>query len=167
VHVRQATVDDARRIEEIRVHTWRIAYRHVFLPERLAAMPIDGTRWAHRIAEPPPGWAVFVAEVEGRVIGFSAIGPSRDQEGPGELYAIYVDHDAWSTGAGRALLGRAETELAKDYALALLWVLEDNDRARRFYERAGWEPDGLRKIESFLDTEAAEVRYRKQLPDRH
>ena len=167
MQVRKATVGDARRIEEIRVHTWRVAYRHLLPPDGLDAMPIDETRWVHRIVEPPPGWAVFVAEDAGSVIGFAAIGPSRDQHGPGELFAIYVEHHAWSTGAGRALIERAELELAKNYEIALLWVLEENDRARRFYERAGWELEGLRKIESFLATEVAEVRYRKQLPNRH
>lgn len=163
MEVRPATVDDARRIEEIRVHTWRVAYRHVLPPDRLDAMPVDETRWAHRIAEPPPGWAVFVAEDDGRVIGFAAIGPSRDQQGPGELFAIYVERDAWSTGAGRALIERAESALADEYGEATLWVLEDNDRARRFYERAGWELEGVRKVETFLDTEVAEVRYRKRV----
>jgi GNAT superfamily N-acetyltransferase len=163
VEVRPATVDDARRIEEIRVHTWRAAYRHVLPPDRLDAMAVDETRWAHRIAEPPPGWGIFVAGDAGRVIGFAALGPSRDRQGPGELFAIYVEHGAWSTGAGRALIERAEAELARDYDLALLWVLEENHRARRFYERAGWELDGARKVETFLETEVAEVRYRKRL----
>ncbi len=167
MEVRPATVDDARRIEEIRVRTWRSAYRHVLPPDRLDAMPIDETRWVHRIVEPPPGWAVLVADDAGSVIGFAATGPSRDQEGLGELYAIYVDQHAWSTGAGRALIERAEAALAAQYDEATLWVLEDNDRARRFYERAGWALEGLRKVESFLDTEVAEVRYRKRFPDRH
>jgi GNAT superfamily N-acetyltransferase len=163
VQIRKATVEDARRVEEIRVRTWRVAYRHVLPPERLDAMPIDETRWLHRIKEPPPGWSTDVAEVDGRVVGFASTGPSRDREGIGELYAIYVEPDAWSTGAGRALIACAEAELAETYTDATLWVLEDNARARRFYERAGWEHDGVRKIETFLETEVAEVRYRKRL----
>ena len=159
--VREATVGDARRVEEIRVRTWRAAYRHVLPPERLDAMPIDETRWLHRIAEPPPGWRTYVVEDEGRVIGFASVGPSRDQQGIGELYAIYVEPDAWSTGAGRGLIAAAEAALADNYREAHLWVLEENARARRFYELAGWQHDGVRKIETFLETEVAEVRYRK------
>lgn len=149
------------------MRTWGVAYRHVFPPEDLDAMPIDETRWTHRIAEPPPGWRTHVAEDGGRVIGFASVGPSRDQEGVGELYAIYVEPDGWSAGAGRALIERAEDALAASYREATLWVLEANDRARRFYERAGWELDGVRKLETFLGSEVAEVRYRKRLPDRH
>jgi GNAT superfamily N-acetyltransferase len=135
----------------------------VLPPEKLDAMPIDETRWLHRIAEPPPGWHTYVAEDEGRVVGFASVGPSRDQQGVGELYAIYVEPDAWSTGAGRELIVAAEDALARSYRDAHLWVLEENARARRFYELAGWELDDVRKIETFLDREVAEVRYRKRL----
>ena len=145
------------------MHAWRSAYRHVLPPERLEAMPIDETRWLHRINEPPPGWTTVVADDGGRVIGFASTGPSRDQQGIGELYAIYVEPGAWSAGAGRALIASAEAALAEAYGEATLWVLEDNPRARKFYERAGWELEGVRKIEAFLDTEVAEVRYRKRL----
>lgn len=61
----------------------------------------------------------------------------------GELYALYVTPDWWSAGAGRALMGRVLTALETDgYRRVVLWVLADNGRARRFYERAGFAPDG-------------------------
>ena len=120
-------------------------------------------RWRARLADPPPGWAVFVAERDGVVVGFAAVGPSRDERGIGELYAIYVDPDAWSTGAGRALIDQCEEQLSGDYGDATLWVLEDNPRARAFYERAGWLPDGARKAEERWGVRAPEVRYRKEL----
>ena len=40
-------------------------------------------------------------------------------------------------------------------------MLEDNPRARAFYERGGWSPDGERKSEERWGVRAAEVRYRK------
>ena len=95
--------------------------------------------------------------------GFVSVGPSRDVEGAGEVYAIYVEPSAWSTGAGRALLERAEQQLGGAYDEATLWVLEDNPRARRFYELAGWETDGERKAEERWGVRAPEVRYRKRL----
>ena len=42
-------------------------------------------------------------------------------------------------------------------------MLEDNPRARSFYERAGWAPDGARKAEERWGVRAPEVRYRKTL----
>ena len=83
-----------------------------------------------RIAEPPTGWSTYVAEENERVVGFVSVGPSRERASIGELYAIYVEPDAWSTGAGRALIERGEARLAESYVEATLWVLEDNQRAR-------------------------------------
>jgi ribosomal protein S18 acetylase RimI-like enzyme len=94
------------------------------------------------------------------------VGPSRDETAVGELYAIYVDPDDWSRGAGRALIARAEERLAEDYGVATLWVLEGNPRARRFYEAAGWQVDGARQAVERLGASPAEVRYRKRLDRR-
>jgi ribosomal protein S18 acetylase RimI-like enzyme len=159
--VRVATGADAEAVERIRVRGWQVAYRHVYPAHDLEAMPVDGTRWRERFEKPPRGWTTFVAGDP--VAGFASIGPSRDEDGLGELYAIYVAPERWSTGAGRALILRAEERLADDYDEATLWVLEDNSRARRFYELAGWHPDGARKAEERWGVTAPEVRYRKRL----
>ena len=46
------------------------------------------------------------------------------------------------------------------FRTATLWVLEDNPRARRFYEREGWQLDGGRREGRHLDAPTLEVRYR-------
>ena len=161
--MRKATAEDAFDISRVQVTGWRIAYRHVFPPEALDAMPIDDEPWRTRLDRPPAGWRTFVADDRGAVVGFASLGPSRDVQGLGELYAIYVEPEAWSTGVGRALLERAEAQLAAEYASAALWVLEENPRARVFYERAGWAPAGARKAEERWGVRAPEVRYRKEL----
>jgi ribosomal protein S18 acetylase RimI-like enzyme len=161
MYIRPASPDDALAIETIRVRGWRSAYRHVFPAAELDAMPIDPERWRSRLVVPPFGWTTVVCEDSEIVIGFASTGPSRDEDELGELYAIYVDPEAWSTGAGRALMVAAETALAADYGAALLWVLDDNPRARGFYERGGWAPDGVRKAEERFGVRASEVRYRK------
>jgi GNAT superfamily N-acetyltransferase len=161
--VRPAIPADAEAIERIRVRGWQVGYRHVFPASELDALELDAQRWARRIERPPPGWATFVAEARGRTVGFVSIGPSRDEHGVGELYAIYVEPDEWTRGCGRALIARAEERLAEEYAQATLWVLEDNPRARRFYEAAGWQMDGARQKVERLGVSPPEVRYRKRL----
>ena len=162
MEIRAAAAGDGDAIERVRVRGWQAAYRHVFPAAELDALPVDGSRWTARIKTPPPGWATFVAD-DGAVAGFACTGPSRDESGVGELYAIYVDPASWGTGAGRALIVRAEEQLREQYDEATLWVLEDNPRARRFYERAGWSADGARKAEERWGVRATEVRYRKKL----
>jgi GNAT superfamily N-acetyltransferase len=161
--VRAATEADAEAIETIRVRAWRVAYRHVFPPGELDAMTVDASRWRERLADPPTGWSTLVAVREGEVVGFTALGPSRDGSPVGELYAIYVDPDAWSTGAGRALLRTTEDVLAGVFGEATLWVLEENPRARRFYESFGWTPDGGRQLFERYGVRTPELRYRKTL----
>ena len=164
MEIRPATPGDAKGIAGIQERGWQAAYRHVFPPAELdrgGFVPVS--RWRERLRRPPVGWATFVAVRERSVVGFVSIGPSRDVPGAGEVYAIYVEPAAWSTGVGRALLERAEQQLATSYDDATLWVLEDNPRARPFYERAGWETDGERKAEERWGVSAPEVRYRKRL----
>jgi ribosomal protein S18 acetylase RimI-like enzyme len=56
-----------------------------------------------------------------------------------------------------------EAMRAAGYRDAILYVLDDNPRARRFYEREGWALDGGTKREELLGVEIAEVRYRRGL----
>jgi ribosomal protein S18 acetylase RimI-like enzyme len=162
--VRAATGADAEGIARVQERGWQAAYRHVFPPEELDRGGfIQASRWRERLERPPAGWATFVADREGAVVGFVSVGPSRDAAQLGELYAIYVDPADWSTGTGRALIERGEEHLRGEYEEVALWVLEENPRARRFYERAGWAPDGQRKAEARWGVRAPEVRYRKRL----
>jgi GNAT superfamily N-acetyltransferase len=163
MHVRLARGADASAVETIRVRGWQTAYRHILPPAELDALRIDGTRWRARFDSPPTGWTTFAAERDSAVVGFAAVGPSRDEQGLGELYAIYVEPAAWSRGAGRALITRAEEQLAQTYSVATLWVLTANARARRFYEQAGWQLDGAVKAQDRWGVEVEELRYRKNL----
>jgi hypothetical protein len=59
---------------------------------------------------------------------------------------------------------QGEEELrALGHEQAVLWVLEDNPRARRFYEIAGWSPDGNKRVLEIFGFDVTEVRYHKQL----
>jgi ribosomal protein S18 acetylase RimI-like enzyme len=163
--VRDARPEDAEAIVRVRARGWQAGYAHVFPAEALERMPADGGSdyWAHLLANPPPRSATLVAEAEGSVAGFASVGAARGEDS-GELYAIYVDPTHWGAGLGRALLQQAELRLAEaGFSEAILWVLDDNPRARRFYEAAGWETDGGSKRDTFLGTEVTEIRYRKPL----
>jgi GNAT superfamily N-acetyltransferase len=96
-------------------------------------------------------------------------GPSRDGDaaaGTGEVYAIYVDPSAVGTGIGQALLARAVSGMReRGYTAATLWVLDGNTRARRFYEAAGWRPDGAPQEGERGGAAQQEVRYRIALWD--
>jgi ribosomal protein S18 acetylase RimI-like enzyme len=91
-------------------------------------------------------------------------GPSRDDDIPGtEVYAIYVLPEEFSTGMGRALMAAAVAELPGAAEVGL-WVLADNPRARRFYERFGFTLSGRSK--TLPHPPLQEVHYRLRLPAR-
>ena len=112
------------------------------------------------------------------IVGYAAFGPETDVLGApwphplstdgeerrvAELYALYVRPAWWSTGTGRALMDRVlARSVAAGYSSVTLWVLRDNRRARRFYERAGFAPDGATNVLTGLG-DVLEVRYRQQL----
>jgi GNAT superfamily N-acetyltransferase len=106
-----------------------------------------------------------VVDDEDAVAGFADFGPSHDPEADpervAELYAIYVLPEAWGRGVGRALMAEVLTRLRSEgYREAILWVIEDNPRTRRYYELAGWQFDGGEKEEAVLDVPVRQVRYR-------
>jgi hypothetical protein len=51
------------------------------------------------------------------------------------------------------------------YTEAVLWVLPDNARGRRFYELAGWTTDGTQRTSEVRGVVVPEVRYRRRLQD--
>jgi len=158
--VRDATPEDAEAIARVHVRAWQQGYAHVFPAEKLAGLDeaARARQWREGLES---SWKALVID---DVSGFASVGPSRDVAGEGELFAIYVSPEHWGTGRGRALMDAALAALREaGFDEATLWVLEDNPRARRFYEAAGWRLDGATKEDEFLDTPVREVRYRTSL----
>lgn len=173
--IRRAVLADADAIGLVHVRSWQAAYRGKIPQDYLDGLdPVRRSRvWRQIMEESDPsrgGVLVAVAESVG-ITGFTNFGPSRDDDADltvtGEVYAIYAAPDAWATGTGRALMGNAVEELARlGYTDAVLWVLDSNERARRFYALAGWEEDGASKTDGSRGFDITEVRYRRRLDGR-
>jgi ribosomal protein S18 acetylase RimI-like enzyme len=166
--IRRATSEDAQAIATIQVHGHRFAYAGI-LPQ-----PASTEEWIARRTEawrshlaPDSSRHTFVAEREARAIGFVTVGPADDEPLPatsGKLFALYLEPDVIGSGVGRALCDQAVVELrARGFADAVLWVLEENERARRFYERGGWSFDGARNDHVRDGQLRHELRYRRRL----
>ena len=163
--IRTATPEDARPVAEVHVASWRHAYRGLLPEDSLDRLSVDDREatWLGVFADPDPRSGAFVAEVEGRIVGFASFGPSRDEdasERTGEVPAIYLDPAVLGTGVGRELF-EAATRALRDagFARASLWVLQANSPARRFYERAGWAWDGGVSTHMFDCANEPVVRY--------
>ena len=86
------------------------------------------------------GDAVLVAEFDGEIVGFVSSGPIRERIPgySGEFYALYVLPEAQGCGIGTALIAQAGRAMVRRrWVSAAVWVLEDNDLGRSFYETPG------------------------------
>ncbi|MDQ3938372.1 MAG: GNAT family N-acetyltransferase [Chloroflexota bacterium] len=169
IHLRRAAEADARGIAQVHVGTWRHAYRGLLPGEYLAALTVESREryWANEVRVLPRDRRPWLAEADRQIVGFASAGPSRDDNASpstAEVYAVYVLPDCWDRGVGRNLLAHAERDLREHgYDEATLWVLADYERARRFYEAAGWQTDGSVKTDRIGERELMEVRYRRPL----
>jgi len=167
VVVRVCGLGDAGEVERLRVAGWRAAYRGIVPDAFLDSMGVDTERRRNVMAGRPATGVESVAVHAGTIVGWVAAGPCRDDDrrGPrdGEIYACYVLPAWWGKGVGHRLLTHATTALARAGREDItLWVLEDNSRARGFYESCGFAPDGSRQILDFGEP-IAEIRYRSQI----
>ncbi len=160
---------DATAIAEIRVAGWQTTYRGQLDDERLDQMSpaADAVRWREHLMTLPERHRVYVAERDGDVVGFASCGPSRaSDDGPGvaEVYAIYVRPQAMRAGIGGALMREAMRVLRDDgYRDVVLWVLESNAAAHRFYEAQGFRREAGVKEDTLDGFAVREVRYRSSL----
>ncbi|MFD6174609.1 MULTISPECIES: GNAT family N-acetyltransferase [Streptomyces] len=165
------TLADCDRVAEIRIRGWQSAYRGLIPQSYLDGLSVaeDAERRRERLAQADGSVVNLVAEdTGGEVVGWACHGPYRGGEavtGDAELYAIYVHPEHLGQGAGQALLAEAVARCtAAGHGRLLLWVLKGNGRARRFYERAGFEADGAEEPFEVDGVTVPEVRYARALP---
>lgn len=133
--------DDRLAVSHVYEQSWKHAYRGIIPDAYLDGIP-EG-RWAEGLNQ--PGREAFVVLEEGRIVGTSSYCASRlpEMEGWGEVISIYLLPEAMGKGYGRALL-RAVVQALEEmgFRKIFLWVLEENRRARMFYEKAGFTRSG-------------------------
>jgi GNAT superfamily N-acetyltransferase len=131
--IRPATPADAATLAAIQEESSLAALAHVYPPE---LYPFPTAAVEER-------WAAFDGLALLDDDGFVAVDPPW-------LDALYVRPGAWRSGlAGRLHDAAVEALVAAGVDRARLWVLEENHRARRFYERRAWAPDGTTRVVPF------------------
>ena len=178
--IRPANAADADGVAAVRRASWRAAYAGI-----IDSAHIERVTAPNGAAAPPLPHLTLVVAVageRGEVIGYASFGPERLVAVPrpvpagarlltdagmagqtGEVYAIYLAPERWSAGVGRALMDTALDGLrAAGYRQVVLWVLTANARARRFYDKAGFAPDGGVNVLAGLGG-VEELRYARDL----
>lgn len=171
--IRKAVVSDAEVISAVHVASKQAAYRGLVPASILSELSAPQAnaerqeRWRKVLASDEVD--VFVAELDGQVVGFVSSGTTHDNEGfqkaTGEIYAIYVSSDQQRAGIGRGLIGAALRGLEKrGFSEATLWTALPS--ARSFYEAVGFRLDGAEKVSPLVRgyyLQVTDVRYRCNL----
>ena len=148
-NIRWAQVEDAEALGTIHAESWKTAYKNIMPDDFLNNISIEKRqkRFEQVLADKTEENAVIV--YDDKVVGFICLGKARDEdldESYGEIWGIYLHPDQWRKGFGRVLInwGVKELESRGDKKI-VLWVLEENYKARSFYENIGFAQDGTFK----------------------
>ncbi len=164
--IRPAGPADAQAIAAVHVRSWQEAYAGIVSQRYLASLDPQerATRWEQHLEQgPADGVRTWIALDGTRLLGFATVGPSRDedaQRGELEVYSIYLEPSTWGHGVARELMRTVIRESGEHTPLSL-WVLAANERARHFYRRHGFQPDGVERYEDVGGDDLLEMRYRR------
>jgi ribosomal protein S18 acetylase RimI-like enzyme len=166
VAIRTATVEDAPAIARVHIASWLEAYEGIVPLQYLQSLDAAEREkeWTASLRNGArDGIRTWVADDGSRILGFASVGPARDEDasrGEEEIYSIYLDPAMWGKGVARELMRTVLADVPNGTSLSL-WVLADAERARHFYRRNGFTPDGAERLEEFGGAQLLEVRYRR------
>ncbi len=137
--IRKVRYEDIEKIVDINIKDWKKVYKGIIDDNTLDNLDrnakIKKWREHYNIGN------VIVAEENGIILGYcrydtNAVFENSDIDS--EIIAIYVDYDKLGSGVGRKLVEYVMKDLKnKNKTKMILWCLEKNKDARRFYEKMG------------------------------
>lgn len=151
--------DDRLAISRIYEESWKFAYKDIIPKTYLESIPAG--RWAPNIEK--EGMNTLVLIEDGMFIGTSSYCKSRfsDFSDLGEIVSIYLLPQYIGKGYGKLLLNAVKEELGQlGFNEIFLWVLEDNLRARKFYEKAGFTTSGNYLNDNIGGKDLRELQYK-------
>jgi RimJ/RimL family protein N-acetyltransferase len=144
--VREATTEDLEALIDVQQAAAIVGLANIF-PQDQYPFPREAVRrrWAEELDDPDIRVYLSLDE-DGAVTGFAATRGN-------ELLHFGTALRTWGTGTAQELHAAVLVELAQTVAAGTshfqLRVFEANSRARRFYERLGWNETGRRTRSSF------------------
>jgi GNAT superfamily N-acetyltransferase len=141
VRLREATAADAGAVAALHAESWRAHYRGAYCDAYLDGDVVEDRRrvWEERFSTAAPNQLVVLAEEDGDLIGFACVYGRHDATWGSLLDNIHVRPGYQGRGVGAALVAEVAAWCRTHHPDCglYLWVLEQNRRAQRFYERLG------------------------------
>ena len=147
VNFRNAVPDDATTLAAIGAQSFTETFGHLYSAENLNAFLANHSEASWRGELSDPRYLVRLGESEGQAVAYAKLGPPslpfEVEEPTIELRQFYVLGPWQGAGIAAELMDWVLAEARASGAEAIfLSVFVDNHRARRFYERYGFEPVG-------------------------
>ena len=139
--IRSAEAADTQVLARLGMQTFVDTFGHLYAKSDLEAfLAANHSLLVYRKLMHDPRYALWVATVERRLVGYSVAGPcGLPVPSPaaldGELKRLYVQKDFQNTGLGHRLFMPALSWLQANYKALYISVYEENHGARRLYER--------------------------------
>ena len=150
--------DDFNAIGEIYAQSWKTAYRGIVSQDYLDGL--TGSNWAKVLSDRKN--EAYVILEDKKYIGASSIGAARDEKMAdwGEIMSIYLLPEYFGKGYSEPLFKCAINALReKGYTKIYLWVLKENTRAQRFYEKHGFYKNGDIDSIEIAGIQLTDIRY--------
>lgn len=162
--IRYANIVDAKTLGEIHSKSWKVAYKGIVPDEILKNITVEKRQAYFEKALTEKWEEDAIIFKDNDAVGLICIGKCRDADKTdtcGEIWGIYLLPEYWNMGIGSELINWGINELKKrNYSKVILWVLEENINARKFYEKVGFKHDGAIK-EITIGKKLIEHRYEK------
>lgn len=137
--IREAVQSDCAGIGKVYCDSWKTAYRDLIPQAYLDSLTPENCM-PRKVTENN-----IVLTKDERVSGICHVSEARNRDRAvwGEIITIYLLPEIWGSGAGSELFSAAIRKLEQNgFQNICLWVLKDNKRARKFYEKNGFEISG-------------------------
>ena len=162
--IRRVLVEEADELAKCHIKCWQAAYKGIipddFLDKMMSNLEQTTERFIKGINE-SSGDEYCCVTLDGKMVGKLGFSMCRDEDKThaGEIHAIYLLPEFWDKGYGRRMMEHSLEKL-KEMGCheVVIWVLEENIRARMFYEKFGFSFDGATK-EIDIGKPLTEMRY--------
>ena len=163
VFIRKAIPGDEQVLAYIQTESWKAAFAGILSPEELVRCTNQekAEQMYHSILW-REGCNMAIEFVDGKPHCIAAWGKNRCDlsDTVGELICIHSLQNNWAKGYGSAMMEYVLVQLQQaQYESVILWVFEENSRARKFYEKHGFELTEQKKMANGI----VELMYMKKI----
>lgn len=166
IFIRQAERTDIEVMAKVVSESWKTAYSNLISEDDMKLFANIVRREELFKAGFDAGKLIYVLLCGDVVNGVCSVEEYKNEDftDSAEIEQFYLAPAAIGKGLGSRLMDFVLNELAeKGFKYAVLFVMEGNRRAIRFYERNGFETDGFLVVSNNLSRKNRGIRYIKKL----